>query len=262
MDFHFLACSGAETENLLPFFTAGSVKPENGEGQVGDGQFHELPQLDQGFLDANTTMVVFSIGGNDMKFEAVIKHCLSKAFFLPLSSCATYPLDGDTQPLETTSQTLMNDVLPESLETVITQIRLKAPNAKIVLAGYPKLFESGGTCFFPGIGSSGDWLNGMSDDLSAVMEGVADDMTTTAQPVLYADPQEYFAGHNVCGSEPWIHNLVFTFTPGDRSKFGSIPWPGDDVQIPVSNQSFHPKFRGATAYAYAMSEALGIPVSE
>jgi len=77
LDFHFLACSGAETQNLLPYYTVGTPKPVNAEGQTGRyGQAGTVSQLDAGYLDENTTLVTLSIGGNDMRFAS--RHASSK----------------------------------------------------------------------------------------------------------------------------------------------------------------------------------------
>ncbi|MEU7292314.1 hypothetical protein AB0A76_03770 [Streptomyces exfoliatus] len=59
MDYHLIACSGARTYNILR-------DPENGE----------LAQIQQGYLDQNTTVVSISIGGNDSRFTHVIQKCL------------------------------------------------------------------------------------------------------------------------------------------------------------------------------------------
>ena len=59
-EFHFIACSGAEMPDIF----------ENGT------HFGEVPQLDQGWLDENTTHVTISIGGNDAGFGDIIKGCM------------------------------------------------------------------------------------------------------------------------------------------------------------------------------------------
>ena len=94
MEHHLIACSGAQSEQLLPFHTAGATKPANAWGQTGRGQYGELSQLDKGFLDADTTLVTFSIGGNDSRFADVIAECIIMAGLklcqdaqLPDSSC-------------------------------------------------------------------------------------------------------------------------------------------------------------------------------
>jgi hypothetical protein len=48
LDYNFVACSGAETENLLP------VDVQNTFGDSGKGKYRELSQMERGFLDENT----------------------------------------------------------------------------------------------------------------------------------------------------------------------------------------------------------------
>ena len=47
LDFQLAACSGAESENLLPYYSvpAGTAKPKNAEGQTGRGQYGEAPSF-------------------------------------------------------------------------------------------------------------------------------------------------------------------------------------------------------------------------
>ncbi|WP_313539486.1 hypothetical protein [Leifsonia aquatica] len=72
LDFQFLACAGAETQHMLPFRGLANP-PTDGSGHVGDHpQNGMLTQLDSGFLDANTTLVSLSIGGNDIKFGPIV----------------------------------------------------------------------------------------------------------------------------------------------------------------------------------------------
>ena len=68
LDFHMLACAGAETENLLP--SADDVSHDEIQ------QYGERTQLDRSFLDADTTLVTLTIGGNDVGFGPILKACI------------------------------------------------------------------------------------------------------------------------------------------------------------------------------------------
>ncbi|MGW1171089.1 hypothetical protein [Streptomyces sp. NPDC002550] len=59
MDYHFVTCSGARTYNVL-------------DKQQGSG---EVPQIQAGYLDDNTTLVTLSIGGNDARFSDIVAKC-------------------------------------------------------------------------------------------------------------------------------------------------------------------------------------------
>ncbi|MEU4082199.1 hypothetical protein [Streptomyces venezuelae] len=71
VDAHLLACSGARTQMLLPTAAPGQQPVRNAFGLSAEGQHREPPQLDKGFLDADTTLVLLSIGGNDAGFADI-----------------------------------------------------------------------------------------------------------------------------------------------------------------------------------------------
>ncbi|NYE17973.1 hypothetical protein BJ991_000001, partial [Microbacterium immunditiarum] len=142
LDFHTVACAGAQTENLLPFYTVPSgTAPANGEGQRGSStQYGMVSQLDAGYLDENTTLVTLSIGGNDMRFPPVVQACIIAFFAVFGADCSDSVLEGDTLGAEDASAARLSGEFHTSLGVVLAEIRSRAPNAKIVLMGYPKLF--------------------------------------------------------------------------------------------------------------------------
>jgi len=259
IDFHFLACSGAETENLLPYYTTGSPKPANSEDtpQTGVGKWGEVSQLDAGYLDSNTTLVTLSIGGNDARFADIVEGCIILSVTTNLIPCKTNAFWDD---LSKSYEAHMNyefaNVIPTSIATVLSQIQLKAPHATIMLMGYPKLFESGTECVL--IDSiNQDWLNGLSDTLGGVLSAAASNANSGAHPVFYVDPQPYFSGKNLCtpAGVSVINGLRFDPTVGDEGSF-LMPAPGPNAGAGVSHESVHPTPAGTTLYANALNAAL------
>jgi hypothetical protein len=242
MDYLMAACSGAQTEHLLS--TGGRALPgeptTNAFGEPASRQFRALSQLDRGFLDANTTLVMLSIGGNDARFNDVVKQCV---YASGLSLCQDSTLSGDSQPLKVVEPQLIDGKVKASIKTVLTAIHVRAPNAKIVLMGYPLLLENLGQCV-PGIGTSeAPWLNQMGDRMALRMVEAA---TETGSWVKFADPRTNFTGKAICGNPEDIHGIVADKTPGD------LPV----LQQPPSAQSFHPKIPGATLYADRLNTTL------
>jgi putative cell wall-binding protein len=244
LDHHLTACSSAQTENMLPV-----GGPKNAAGQVNEGQYHELTQLDQGYLDENTTLVTLSIGGNDAGFADIIKTCI-EAFVL-LDLCKSLKLPKDTVKLETATAHRTSTEIPASVTTVLKQIQQRAPNARILLMGYPALFESGSLC---ALVKPADvpWLQQVTTDLSNALLAARNAANSAAHPVIYADPRPNFSGTNLCTPAGVSSNtgLVFQFTPGDQPLFSS-------GGKPVSQQSFHPNLIGTDLYARTMMEKLG-----
>ena len=80
-------------------------------------------------LSASTAYVTISVGGNDAGFTSVITTCAQPAW---LSDC-----NGAVKK----AQGYITNTLPGSLSTLYSSIRAKAPNAKVVVVGYPRLFN-------------------------------------------------------------------------------------------------------------------------
>lgn len=248
LDFHFLACAGAETEHLLPNMTLSANQPVNGEGQQGTGQWGMVSQLDAGYLDENTTLVTLSIGGNDMRFSKIVESCAIPGALM----CDDDVVQGDSVGAHEASLQRLSTQLPASLATVLEQIKLRAPNASIALVGYPRLFDLDTRCANINDDNQ-DWLNEIADGLSAVMNDAATDADSAVQRVIYVDPQPAFQNHTLCSDwdtnsfgQSGINGFVLEFTPGDK------PWPG----MPVSQQSMHPNDFGTSLYRDALESAL------
>ncbi|WP_314148812.1 GDSL-type esterase/lipase family protein [uncultured Leifsonia sp.] len=256
LDFQFVACSGAETRHMLPYLTASGPVPVDGSGHDGrEPQNGMLTQLDSGFLDANTTLVSFSIGGNDIKFGPVFQACIEA--FVELGNCASYTLPNELEGVETATKRRATQEVPTSIEVILGQIRSRAPNAKIVLMGYPKIFAAGSTCVMVG-DNQRPWLNEVADDLNAsLQQGVT--AFTTAHPggpaVTFANPVTAFAGRTLCTTDTAINALIFDLTPGDRPQI-TIPAGGPNGGLGVSMQSFHPNKKGTTLYSNVFTQSL------
>src|SRR5919107_5761459 len=80
-------------------------------------------------VTSDTNWVTYTIGGNDAGFSSVITECAQPGW---MSNC-----DGAIN----TAQSYINNTLPGSLSTLYASIRSKAPNAKVVIVGYPRVFN-------------------------------------------------------------------------------------------------------------------------
>ncbi|BFU42282.1 GDSL-type esterase/lipase family protein [Krasilnikovia sp. MM14-A1004] len=241
IDYHMVACSGAVVRNVLPY--DGST---DGWGGFARPWYSEVPQLESGYVDQDTTLVTISIGGNDARFSPIVAQCI-----YGLSVCSNATLDGDSAPLDEAEPKVLQGPVRNGVETVLRKIHERAPKAKIVLVGYPPLFERAGSCVL-GIGSpEADWLNAMGGQINQQLKAAADNVAATGVPVAFTDPTAAFAGKAVCGDPEQVHAIITSLTPGDSPMFEY--WPGKGV---VSAQSFHPKIDGAATYANAVSSTL------
>ncbi|HET9143842.1 SGNH/GDSL hydrolase family protein [Actinophytocola sp.] len=170
--FTFAACSGADTGDVL-------------NGQLGA-------------LSAATTLVTISIGGNDIGFADIVTTCT----FGSNSTCVNRVNEARAQA---------QSVLPGRLDAVYTAIRDRAPAARVIVLGYPRLFTAG-SCFWFST-TKRNALNTAANELSDVIAGRAG-----AAGFTYEDARDNFAGHEVCTSSPWINginlgNIVESYHP-------------------------------------------------
>jgi lysophospholipase L1-like esterase len=219
--------------------------PANAFGQTGAGRFGEVSQLDRGFVDQDTTLVTLSIGGNDARFSDVIEECL---VYAGLKACQDATLPGSSVPAGQEVPDLIQGKVEDSIVTVLREIRRKAPNAKIMLMGYPRLLENRGNCIEVIDEPEADWLNSMSDLMAKHMNEAVTRANAEAGKVFtwFSDPRDEYTGRAVCGSPEEVHGLVSYFNKT----------PGEPPEKAFSQQSFHPKSPGQDTYALSMNETL------
>ncbi|MFI5831449.1 SGNH/GDSL hydrolase family protein [Streptomyces sp. NPDC051578] len=236
MEYHFIACSGARTYNILA-----------------KGQSSEVAQVEAGYLDQNTSLVTLSIGGNDARFSEIITKCIDVPI-LSLTTCRYAELDnvdpatgnktgGTTGLLRDWAPKWLHDSVRPQISKTLNAIHAKAPNAKVVLMGYPHLVEKDHSCL-PNAYEDGEynWVRLLADTLATEMKGAAQDSGSWA---VFSDPRSNFDTKAICGSPESIHGIVMT---GRERADNDLPVP--------SMQSFHPKPSGARLYADALEQTL------
>ena len=144
-----------------------------------------------GTLSSGTAYVTLSVGGNDAGFSSVITECAQPGW---MSNC-----DGAIN----TAQSYINNTLPGALSTLYGTIRSKAPNAKVVIVGYPRIFNgedcNAATWFSP---TEESRLNQTADLLNSKLSAAA-----SAKGFGFANPTSRFVGHAVCDSVEWLNGL-------------------------------------------------------
>lgn len=177
---------------------------------------NQVPQL-----TADTTKVSVQVGGNDVGFVEVLKNCI---LTIDDQDC----LDGVAA-----AEQAATSVLPGALDQTYAAIKSSAPNAKVAVVGYPRLYTIGGSCGILGLSDTERAaLNGAADTLASVMSARA-----SAAGFTYVDPREAFDPHTLCSDGPeWVT---------------SLEW--DKL-----NESYHPNVAGhRDGYLPALRSALG-----
>lgn len=162
--FSFMACSGAKTGDVVA-------------SQLGP-------------LSSVTTLVTITIGGNDVNFSGVMTDCV----LYSTSTCV-----NDVSAAENQAQT----VLPGRLDTVYNAIRSHAPNAKIVVLGYPRFYHVG-VWYCVGLSDTArSKINEGADVLDSVISAAA-----ARHGFAFADVRPPFAaGHEICDGSSWLHSV-------------------------------------------------------
>ena len=184
----------------------------------------DVTAVQLGALGTGTAYVTLSVGGNDAGFASVLTECAKPSWASNCSGAIT------------TAQTFIRTTLPGRLRSLYAAVRARAPQAKVVVAGYPRVF-SGVDCnaFTWFSASEMSQLNATADLLNTTTAGLA-----TTAGFAFGNPATAFSGHAVCSGSEWINGL----------------------SSPVS-ESYHPNRLGhASGYAPVVGTGLtGAPVA-
>ncbi|WP_327067706.1 golvesin C-terminal-like domain-containing protein [Kitasatospora sp. NBC_01302] len=234
LDYHSTACSGALTHSIGNN-GAGDAQGNRAWGVI--GQHHEVPQLMSGFLDANTTLVALTAGGNDAGFSDIVTSCAEPSKGCPSDASVTGQINAAVG----------------STRDLLYAIHAKAPNAKIVLLGYPELFtvsdwDLGCSVMTPGNAAKlNDWAVYMGHQQQSTVAGLQ-----SSVPVTFYSPMTEFSQHGVCSHAGAAINDVVA-APSTKGG-GDFSCPGNPVC--PSMESYHPNNAGTKLYAQALANAL------
>ena len=184
----FVACAGATTGSL-----------------VSGGQLAAL--------DAHTDLVTISIGGNDIRWGDAVGACLAGT-------------DEQCAAAVGASQAAITNVLPGLLDPVYAQVSAGAPNARVIVTGYPRLFSPKHGAYFNASVAEQKALNNGADLLNTVIAQAA-----ARHDFDFVNVTKRFRNHGVNAPRPWI--------------LGALD-PG----------RFHPNTKGYRAYTSAVAAAI------
>ncbi len=141
-------------------------------------------------LSASTTLVSITIGGNDAGFSSVMETCVLRSTSSCLNAVSAAVAFVTTQ-------------LPARLDTTLRTIRADAPNAGIVLLGYPDLYDLSKSSTCIGLSTKDRTaLNAGADALDGALATAA-----RANGATFADVRTQFAPHEICDSGSWLNSV-------------------------------------------------------
>ncbi|CAL9593465.1 SGNH/GDSL hydrolase family protein [Streptomyces pilosus] len=187
--FAFTACSGARTGDVL-------------SGQLGP-------------LSTTTGLVSISVGGNDAGFADVMTTCVLQSDSSCLNRIAT-------------ARAYVESTLPGRLDSVYSAIRDRAPNAEVVVLGYPRFYKLGTFC----VGLSETKRKAINDAADLLDNAIA--QRAGAHGFTFGDVRTTFTGHEICSGNSWLH---------------SVDW------LNIGN-SYHPKAAGQSGGYLPVLEAV------
>jgi len=185
-----------------------------GGAKTGDVRTWQVPAL-----TSRTDLVTLTIGGNDAGFADTVISC-------------TLGTEAACTAKVAQARDYITGTLPGELNRTYRAIRRKAPNAEVIVLGYPRLFDtSSATCGIGGLSlAKRRSINAGADVLAGVLADRA-----AAAGFTFADVRGRFDGHGACAASPWINGLTI---------------------LPPTD-SFHPNTAGYTnGYLPAMAAAV------
>lgn len=236
--FTFNACSGAVIED---FYTSNDQNHNaDNPNRQNEG---EPPQMQ--FVDENTSLITFSIGGNDVGFATVLQECVAATAWTVYDSISGAPASycKDSQA----AQDAANRVAPTAarLTQLLRDLRVRAPNARIIIVGYPKFFPDPpdpGQSMIQGADQT--WINSQVEDLNAALAQAVQDAGGPAAGFEFVDVGDAFKGCEIGTKDSCMNGLRVGF--GDNFDSGK----------PVSNGSFHPNDKGHDIIANLVAEQI------
>ena len=164
--FDFTACSGATTSDVL-------------NNQLGP-------------LNSGTTLVTLIVGGNDVGFSSTMQDCV----IWGTSTCVSDVNSDEAQA---------RSVLPGRYDNLLSTIRGKAPNAKIVFMDYPDFYDLNvPVCVGLSATSHAKIDEGINVLDSLIQQAAARNGAT------FADVRSTWVGHELCDSAGWLHSVDWT----------------------------------------------------
>jgi lysophospholipase L1-like esterase len=162
-------------------------------------------------LNANDALVTVGIGGNDAGLIGVVEECAELDVIRPTgTACKNHYTSGGGDP----NVAAINATQPK-VESVIQGIHVRAPQAEVMVVGYPDGLPTNGSSCWPLVPiSAGDirYINSLETSLNAVLKQALADTNTAGETVKYVDTFTSSVGHDACkpSGTAWVNGIVPT----------------------------------------------------
>ncbi|ASU86362.1 SGNH/GDSL hydrolase family protein [Nocardiopsis gilva YIM 90087] len=217
-DLGFVACSSQKGRAMLK--------------EVGSAD----SQLDR--ITPHTSLITLGVGGNDLGFTPVLRTCMVRLPLVEADACTGQEKDVEKRM----------EKFKATFDDLLAEIRDRAPDARVVVLGYPRLFPAKpqGMYYTLTVGDQ-KWLNDTIKRFNLQLENavnradaeIADESQVGS--VEFVDIYTVFKGHEVDAEEPWLNGVLIR----DLSE-----------GIKVDRSTFHPTAAGQAAFTDRVAERI------
>lgn len=245
VQWYFGAVSGAETKHFKKEQQSKDALKKTGDHTLFDTyvMYGKLMPFQLDIFDkiqGDVDYVTLTIGGNDVGFTDVITAVAKNCSFLYVGF--TPELEGLLKDLWDNIDSTMEDI-----EQVYKAIENRAPQAAIIVAGYPKLLDKNGRGLLINW-QEALWVNTKISEFNDKIEELVRKLSNSGMNIYFVDVEEEFdkdGGHQAYSKEAWLNPIIF----GTRSE------DLDDTDF-KSAYSMHPNATGAEHYANCVNAMI------
>jgi lysophospholipase L1-like esterase len=247
---YFAAASGAETKHIISetqpkvAYKEDTVYTLLGSFQTVRTGSADLDKQIDIFKKINGTVdyVTLTVGGNDAGFEDIVITC---------ATGSTYIEDwrGKDHQIDTKLEEAWGKIgtIKENLEKTYKAIANSAPQAEILVGGYPLLFDASGKGMLIS-GYEAQKVNKKVADFNSEINKVVEKCSGEGIKISFVDvvdAENGFRGHEAYANNPWINEIII----------GSRWYDISDYEV-ASAASMHPNEEGAKAYARCFNKTI------
>lgn len=214
-----------EFSGTLAFFACSSHKGEDMLSQLG------TPESQIERVTDHTSLVTVGIGGNDLGFIPVLRTCMVRMPILDNTAC----VDQEEEVSD------RMDRFEETLTQVLEEIHERAPDARTLVLGYPRLFPEDPTGMYYTLSvSDQEWLNTVAQRFNEMIRDTVYRVDGEVYgerdvgSVEYVNVFSSLNGYEVSADEAWLNGIVL----------GEL---GEGLE--VDRASFHPTAEGQMSIA-------------
>lgn len=192
-----------------------------------------------GAFGPNTKLVTLQIGLNDRwgASDMTMWFALQKCIFNLIDGCGP---DAMEQGRMTDYRGVSGATFAQRISNVVTYIKYYAPNARIVLLGYPELFPSGQDTVCINFLSVAPYIQPRGRAVIEYLDRIdqAQREAATLLGIDFLDLRTPTAGHGLCSADPWLNGFA-------------------DARTDLLGLPFHPSTRGDAVVANTLYDRYG-----